>query len=156
MKKIRIAAFLAVLLVVLCSCGNAAPETITPLSSNAETAPAESALPDIWKAALYTENTEMGEGEKSLSLTVEADGHSVVFTLHTDADTVGAALTEAKLVEGENGPFGLYIKKANGMLADYDIDGTYWSFLHGGEFLMTGVDTTPLKGDDAFELVLVR
>lgn len=168
MKIIRTTATMlaAILLIALASCTQAAPtiqpagtsvaETSVSETSAPETSAPEAALPQIWSTALYTENTELGEGEKTLSLTVEADGHSVVFTLHTDAETVGDALLKLQLVEGENGAYGLYIKKVNGMLADYDVDQTYWSFLHGGEYMMTGVDATALNDGDAYELVRAK
>ena len=74
------------------------------------------------------------------SVDVVVDGKSVTFTLHTDAETLGAALVAEKLVEGEESQYGLYIKKVNGMTADYEIDKSYWSISKDGKDLMTGAD----------------
>ena len=109
---------------------------------------------DYWSAATYTEDTELGEGAKTFTLKVTAEDRSVVFTLHSDADTVGEALTELGLVDGEQGAYGLYIKQVDGMTADYDTDGTYWSFLIDGEMAMTGADSTDLT--EGAEYTLAR
>ena len=63
-------------------------------------------------------------------------------TVNTDAETVGDALTELGILEGEEGPYGIYIKSINGVTADYDADGTYWAFYINGEYAMTGADVT--------------
>lgn len=60
----------------------------------------------------------------------------------TEKSTVGEALVDRGLIEGENGPFGLYVKKVDGVVADYDVDGTYWAFYVNGQYAVSGVDTT--------------
>jgi hypothetical protein len=69
----------------------------------------------------------------------------VTFTIHTDQETVGEALTEHDLIDGEQGAYGLYVKKVNGMTADFDVDGYYWAFYIDGELAMTGVDGTAIE-----------
>lgn len=108
----------------------------------------------LWKSAVHTQNTELGEGTKTIEVDVTAGEKTVTFTIHTDAQTVGAALIENGLLEGEDGPYGLYIKKVNGMEADYDIDQTYWAFYIGEEYAMTGVDMTEI--DESADYRLVR
>lgn len=76
---------------------------------------------------------------------VDKDGGETKFEIHTDKTTVGEALLELGLIEGEEGPYGLYVKKVNGITADYDVDGTYWSFYVGDEYGMTGVDMTTIE-----------
>ena len=87
---------------------------------------------------------------------VKAEEKSVTFTVHTDKDTVGAALIEHGLIAGDEGQFGLYVKYVNGMLADYDIDQTYWSFYINGEMAMTGVDGTPITEGETYQLVYTK
>ena len=58
---------------------------------------------------------------------------------------VGDALLEEGLVEGEDGAYGLYVKKVNGILADYEVNQTYWAFYINGEYAMSGVDITPVE-----------
>ncbi len=107
----------------------------------------------MWKSASYLEDTELGEGEKTLYVQVSAEGQAIEFTIHTDKETVGEALSEHRLIEGEKGPYGLYVKKVNSMEADYEKTKTYWAFNKNGESMMTGVDLTKFSDKDRFELV---
>lgn len=94
---------------------------------------------------VYTENTVLGEGETTFSISViDYNGKETVFDISTDKTIVGEALTDFELIEGENGPYGLYIKSVNGIRADYDIDGKYWAFYINGEYATSGVDTTEI------------
>ena len=110
----------------------------------------------IWTDAKYTEDTELGKGSKTVKVVVGAEGKKITFTIHTDETILGDALLAHELVEGEDGDFGLYIKKVNGMLADYDVDQTYWGFYQNGEYMMTGVDTTEFADGDQYELVRTK
>ena len=110
----------------------------------------------IWADAKYTEDTELGKGSKTVKVVVEAEEKKITFTIHTDETILGDALMAHELVEGEDGDFGLYIKKVNGMLADYDLDQTYWGFYQNGEYMMTGVDTTEFADGDQYELVRTK
>ena len=111
---------------------------------------------DVWSDALYLESTELGEGSKTVTVEVKALEKTVVFTIHTDKDTVGAALVEHGLIDGDEGAFGMYVKYVNGMLADYDIDQSYWGFYINGEMAMTGVDGTPITEGETYQLVRVK
>lgn len=111
---------------------------------------------DLWSTAKYTQDTSFGDGAKTLDITVEAGDKSAVFTIKSDKTTVGEALMEHELVTGEQGPYGLYIKSVNGIVADYNIDKSYWSFNKQGEYMTTGVDTTEFVDGDKFELVYTK
>ena len=76
---------------------------------------------------------------------VPIEGESKTFTITTTRKTVGEALLDEKLIEGETGDYGLYVKKVNGITADYSVDGTYWAFYINGEYGMTGVDMTDVE-----------
>ena len=108
---------------------------------------------DLWDTALYNEDTVLGEGAKTVTVTVRAQDREVVFTIKTDRDILGDALMDHELVAGDAGAYGLYIKRVNGIVADYDVDGYYWGFYKGGEFMLTGVDGTAIVGGESFELV---
>lgn len=110
----------------------------------------------LWEKATYREDKTFGDGAKTVKVTVKAGDHSVTFTVKTDKDNLGDALLEHKLVEGEDGAYGLYIKKVNGILADYDVDQTYWSFQIGGEAQMNGVSDAKIQGGESFELVRTK
>ena len=85
----------------------------------------------------------VGEGEKTFSLEgVGADGESRLFRVQTDEETVGAALAALGLIEGEEGPYGLFIKAVCGETVDFEKDGKYWAFYENGAYANAGVDTT--------------
>ena len=107
----------------------------------------------VWENATYLKDMEFGKGEKTVTVEVAVEEQLVTFTIHTDKDTVGSALLEHGLIDGEQGAYGLYIKSVNGIVADYDVDGYYWGFYKGGEFMLTGVDGTAIVGGESFELV---
>ena len=110
----------------------------------------------LWKDATYTENTTFGKGSNTLIVTVEASDKSVDFTIKTDKTVVGDALKEHKLIDGEEGPYGLYVKVVNGIEADYDKDESYWAFNKDGESMQTGVDQSEFKNGDHYELVYTK
>lgn len=110
----------------------------------------------LWEGADYTQNTELGNGEKTVEVEVQAEGKSVTFTVHTDKTTVGEALKEHKLIDGEEGPYGLFVKVVNGIKADYDEDKSYWSFYKNGEAMKTGVDGTELTDGEHYEIIYTR
>ena len=111
---------------------------------------------DLWNDATYTEDTTLGQGEKTLVVEVAVDEHLVTFTVKTDKDTVGDALLEQKLIKGEEGQYGLYIKEVNGMYADADKGGYYWAFYIDGEYAMTGVDSTEITEGAVYKLEYAR
>ena len=155
----------ALMLLSFVSCGNTAenntenPSTTDAVTTEADSTTDEETEPEvtgIWADATHTEDKEFGEGEKTIEVEVIADEISVTFTIHTDGETLGDALIENSLVEGEEGEFGLYIKKVNGMLADYDVDKTYWGLSKYGEYLMTGADSTPIADGEHYELTRTK
>lgn len=107
----------------------------------------------LWENAVYNSDKELGSGEKTVEVELRVEDKSITFTIHTDADTLGAALLEHSLIEGEQGAYGIYVKRVNGILADFDIDQSYWGFYQNGEYLMSGVDTTEISGGEHFEIV---
>lgn len=88
----------------------------------------------------------VGEGDTAFSFTVvDQDGNETAFLVHTDKETVGEALVDCELIDGEDGEFGLYVKEVNGITADYDTDGAYWSFYVNDEYAQSGVDITTIE-----------
>lgn len=96
--------------------------------------------------AVSAENvSQVGQGEKSFYFSVfYEDGTSDNIIVNTDKETVGEALIELGIIEGENGPYGLYVKKVNGVTADYETTGTYWAFYTDSTYALTGVDATKI------------
>ena len=138
MKKI-ITKTLSVVLVIFC---------LVSMSACGNTVAKEGA----WETATYLKDTELGNGAKTVVVEVKADESSVVFTVKTDKETVGDALLEHNLIAGDQGEYGLYVKKVNGIVADYDTDQTYWAFYVNGEYAMTGVDATEIEEGATYKL----
>ena len=100
---------------------------------------------------------ELGKGAKTFAFEVEdLEGNKQKYLIHTDADTVGAALVELELIEGEPGPYGLYVKKVCGITAIYEDDGSYWAFYENGEYGMTGVDETAIDESVTYSFVKTK
>lgn len=108
---------------------------------------------DVWDSALYAEDTELGEGENTMTFECTAGEKTVTFTIHTDSEYLRAALEENGLISGDESDFGLYVKAVNGMTADYDADGYYWSLYVDGEYASSGVDTTPVTDGGSYAFV---
>ena len=110
----------------------------------------------VWEDATWRSDKEFGKGAKTIEVEVKVEEQSVTFTIHTDKEMLGEALMEHGLIEGEDGPYGLYVKKVNGMLADYDVNQYYWSFSKGGTGLMTGVDMTAVEDGAHYEITYTK
>ena len=156
MKK-QLKRTLSALLIVLClfcftACGQAEPQTEAP-ATQTEQSVTETGL---WATATYTQDTSLGEGANTVAVEVKAEDKSVTFTVNTDKSTVGDALLEHGLIDGDNSEYGLYVKVVNGITADYDVDQSYWAFYIDGEYAMTGVDTTDITEGAAYQLVYTK
>lgn len=110
----------------------------------------------VWENATYTNDKTFGNGAKTVAVEVKAEEQSVTFTIHTDKDTVGAALLEHELIAGEESEYGLYVKSVNGITADYDTDQAYWAFYINGEYGMTGVDATEITEGATYQLAYTK
>ena len=107
----------------------------------------------LWENAVYWKDTSFGDGAKTVVVEVKAEEKIVTFTIKTDKDTVGAALLEHDLIQGENSEYGLYIKTVNGITADFDVDQSYWAFYINGEYATAGVDSTEITEGVTYQLV---
>lgn len=117
----------------------------TPDTTDAQTTAADTTVGDTTDAE-GDGKTVLGEGETQFTFTVvDKDGNETSFIINTDKKTVGEALLEHKLIEGDEGDFGLYVKKVNGIEAVYEKDKTYWAFYVNGEYAMSGVDLTDVE-----------
>ena len=82
----------------------------------------------------------------------DKDGKETQFEIHTDKESVGEALQELGLIDGEEGEYGLFVKTVNGITADYDADGVYWAFYINGEYANSGIDVTKITEGDSYAL----
>ena len=142
MKKTSLS-ILSLLLAFLCVLSFAACKEPTPTDP-------------LWENAKYTENTTVGEGAIAFELEVIAGEKSVTLTVNTDESNLAAALLALDLVTGEDGAYGLYVKTVNGILADYDVDNTYWKLSKSGTELMTGASGVTIASGDHYEFTRAK
>ena len=110
----------------------------------------------LWNSADYLKDTEFGKGSTVVQVEVKAEEQSVTFTVKTDKDNLGDALLEYNLIDGDESDYGLYVKKVNGITADYDADKSYWAFYKDGQYMSTGVDSTKIADGEHYELVYTK
>ena len=163
MKKL-ISVIAAVLLVLsLCACaGTPAGHPSAPQDTNpsvptetkpADTKPQQTDPADTEPLATDpNEVTELGEGAVTFTFTAVLPGDETqTYTIHTDAETVGAALLDLGLIDGENGEWGLYVKTVCGVTLDYETDGMWWGLYENGEMAAVGVDSLAVNEGSVVE-----
>ena len=93
-------------------------------------------------------------GQKNITVEViHKDASTKTFTYDTDEEYLGDVLLQEGLVEGEEGPYGLYIKSVDGEVADYEVDQSYWALYEGEEYATQSADQTVMEDGDHFRLV---
>ena len=93
---------------------------------------------------------------KSIEVTVvHGDGTEILFSIATQAQTLGEAWNENELIAGEEGPYGLYIMTVDGETVD-ETKQQWWCITKGGESVTTGADSLPIADGDQFELTLTE
>ena len=107
----------------------------------------------LWEDAIYTTDQIIGEGETTFYLIVEAGDNSVTFTVKTEKTVLGEALRDMDIVKGEEGAYGLYIKSVNGILADYNVDQSWWGVKVEGVTSDYGVDSIEIEDGKTYSLV---
>lgn len=91
-------------------------------------------------------------GSKRVSVTVtHKDGTEKRFSYQTDAEYLDEALLAEGLIEGEEGPYGLYVTAVDGEEADYAADGGWWRLTKDGAEWMYGASETALADGDSYE-----
>ena len=136
----------------LCGCNSdeAKEATATQVETKTET------TDPLWEGAIYNEDVTLDKGATTIDVKVKAGEKAITVTINTDATNLEDALLGAGLVEGEEGAYGLFIKKVNGIVADYDEDQSYWAIYKDGEYLTTGANETAITSGDNYELVRTK
>ncbi len=97
---------------------------------------------------------EPNAGGKEITVTVvHKDGSEKVFEYATDAEYLGDVIVAEGLVNGEEGPYGLYFDTVDGEAAVWDVDQSYWSILIGEEYATVGADGIVLIDGGEYSLV---
>lgn len=97
-----------------------------------------------------TENAAGGQEKAFTFVAVDLEGVETSFDITTDQATVGEALQQEGLIDGEEGDYGLYVKTVNGITLDWDKDQKYWAFYVDGEYATTGVDSTEVTDGSVY------
>ena len=108
----------------------------------------------IFAGIWFATRPETAAGSKTITVeVVHKDESTKTFTYKTDAEYLGEVLVAEGLVEGEDGPYGLYITAVDGETAIYEEDSSYWALYQDGEYAMLSADQTPINDGDSFSLV---
>ena len=122
-------------------------------STNGSSEIASDPLSELWSNAKYREDTEIGSGAHFAVITVRIGGRKAAITVRSDKDNLAEMLTESGLAEGDTSEYGLYIKRVNGVLADYDTDKAFWSLQQNGTPTAVGASSITISDGDGYELV---
>ena len=102
----------------------------------------------------FVTRPEATAGSKSITVTVvHKDGSEKVFAVDTTEEYLGAVLLGENIVAGEEGPYGLMIHAADGEVADWNVDQSYWGLFIGEEYATTGADGIALTDGGVYRLV---
>lgn len=100
---------------------------------------------------------ELGQGNVKFDFIVaDKNGNETYFLISTDEKTLADALLKLNLIEGEESQYGLFVKKVNGITADYDIDQTYWALLVDGEYSNVGADSVNVENGKTYKFAVSK
>ena len=126
------------------------------MSKNAKTLIAVSVLVLLlvcFCAAFFLLRPQADAGSKTVMISVtHGDGTVKDSTLCTDAATLREAMDELGILEGEDGPYGIFVTAVDGEAVDAAAE-EWWCFTKGGEMLMTGLDDTVIADGEQYEAV---
>ena len=114
------------------------------------------ALIAIFAGVYFLLAPKANAGAKDITLTVVDDaGAETVYDVNTDAEYLVEVFDEVEglTVEGDDGDYGLYINTVNGVTADFNADGAYWSIYVNGEVGMNGANNQPVIDGNTYSLV---
>jgi hypothetical protein len=102
----------------------------------------------------YSHKPTAQKGSKEVIIEVVVpDEKSQEFSMYTDAQYLGEALTEVNFIKGETSEYGLFITEVKGRVADSSKK-EWWCITKDGADVYTGVDQTPIADGDHYELTL--
>ena len=95
------------------------------------------------------------EGSKAITIeVVDNEQKNTAYDVKTDAEYLRQAMEEAKGLEfsGTESEYGLMVTTINGVTADYNVNGAYWSFYVNDVYCKYGIDTQPVLDGDVFRI----
>ena len=105
----------------------------------------------LWTDAVYSEDSEIGKGEKRIEIEIVIDGSSVILTVNTDKETLGEALFEYGLINDAS-----FFDTLNGIKADWSKDQAYWGFYKNNELMAKGVGDEKINGGESYSFVYTK
>ena len=105
----------------------------------------------LWENATYLSNTTVGEGEKTVTFTVEAADQSITITLKTDKATLGEAMYAEELINDPS-----FFNVLIGMEASWEKDQAYWAFYEGKTMMPHGVNDEKIDGGESYRFVYTK
>lgn len=96
------------------------------------------------------------KGAKTVTIEViDNEQKSTFYTVNTDAEYLRQVMEEAEGLEfsGTESEYGIMLDTVNGLRADYNEDGAYWSIMVNGEYGMYGADSQPVADGETYQLV---
>lgn len=93
------------------------------------------------------------QGAKAITIEVIDDqAQSKMYKVNTDAEYLHQAMDEAEGLEitGYDSDYGFVVEGVNGLVADFNNGGAYWSFYVNDTYCNYGVDSQPVEDGDAF------
>lgn len=98
------------------------------------------------------------EGAKAITIEViDNEQKSTIYELNTDAQYLREAMDEAAdkglTYSGSESEYGIMLETINGVTADYETNGAYWSIFVNGEYGNYGADQQVVTDGDAFQFV---
>lgn len=127
----------------------------TGCTNNAKTSDGNISVGNLSAGSIASEEIiSLGQGERNFTFCVgDVEGKETYYSISTDKTTVGEALMELELIDGEVGMYGIYVKTVNGITLDYDKDGMYWAFYVDTEISPTGADMTEIIDGEIYRFV---
>lgn len=111
----------------------------------------------LWENATYRSDRSFGNGEKTVSVTVEVGDYSVVFTVKTDEEKLDKALLEHELIAGDDGgQYGLTLITVNGIDAIWETDNAYWAIYIGEDYATTGISGIDVEDGQSYKFVWTK
>ena len=118
---------------------------------NYEAEPDLSETQILWKNAIYKEDSTVGDGEKTITVSIEALDKKITLTVKTNSSNLGDALYGLGIINDPS-----FFDVANGMKADWDADNAWWAFYIGDTMAPYGVNDEALSNGNSYRLVYTK
>lgn len=100
----------------------------------------------------FVEYEEKGEGTLHFFLDIYFESDEKHYEIKTNETIVGNALEALKIIEGEEGPYGMYISSVEGETHVYEDGGKYWAFYVNDKYAEKGIDQTGVEDGATYSL----